>query len=176
MYDNKGKICDYVTLTLDDTNEKLDGSSTVPAGNNGVYEYTIPQSAYFNHERSQAVSVSLVSGLVQTKINQTSAVIITYNSGSMNSYNNVIGTAHPQVYVTDIGYPIINTNLLYVDNAQPIEIFTQPRPTKILIGLRTALNVPITDIQVILLTLKFTYYNEQETSQNLHNQNTALLK
>lgn len=180
MYDNKGKICDYVTLTLDNLKTKTVWSNTVPDPIDGVYEYTVPLSAYYNHERSQAVSVSLVSGFINTSTNQSDSLIISYESGCINSYNNVIGFTRPQLFITEEpsnnSITVINNKLHYIDNAQPIEIFTQPRPTKIFIKVSDTSNDVMNDISAIVLTLKFTYYNEQETSAKLHNQYTALLK
>lgn len=166
MYDNKGKICDYVTLT---------GTDDTPQ--NGVYEFTVPLSAYQNLQRSQSVSVSLVAGHINTTTNVSNSTLITYESGCMNSYKNVLGLGRPQIYVTgSYATETANNKLQYVDNVQPIEVFTQPRPTKIRLGFYTEEGDAIDTIVAFGLVLKFTYYNEQETAQNLHNQNTALLK
>lgn len=162
MYDNKGKICDYVTLT---------GTDDTPQ--NGVYEFTVPLSAYQNLQRSQSVSVSLVAGHINTTDNVSNSTLITYESGCMNSYKNVLALARPQIYAV---YATVTNKLHYIDNAQPIEVFTQPRPTKIRLGFYTEEGDAIDTIVAFGLVLKFTYYNEQETAQNLHNQNTALLK
>lgn len=177
MYDNKGKICDYVTLTNKEVIteiETVDGTDfEIPSASNGVYEFTVPLSVYQNLQRSQAVSVSLVSGHLNTSSNVTNLSIITYESGCMNSYKNVLGFGHPQIYSVSA---TVTNKLHYIDNAQPIEVFTQPRPTTIRLGVYTANEVAINNVSSFGLLLKFTYYNEQETAQNLHNQNTALLK
>ena len=181
MYDNKGKICDYVTLTNKEVTTKIitvDGSNfSVPSASNGVYEFTVPLSVYQNLQRSQAVSVSLVSGHLNTLTKVSNSTLITYESGCMNSYKNVLGFGRPQIYVTGTyNAETIQTELHYIDNAQPIEVFTQPRPTTIRIGVYNEVGGVINNISIFGLLLKFTYYNEQETAQNLHNQNTALLK
>lgn len=161
MYENTLSIKDYLNLFLGDAN-------VLSAG---IYEWDIP-STYYTNQRSTVCTVSVCGANLKSAGPHTN-LMIEYSNGGRNIYskdNNTYVIAHCQHEDSGGG-----GNALYKAFSQDIQLLTTPRPQKIRLRFIHSNNANQA-MESGCVTLKFCYYNAEETNKDLHNQYTNTLK
>jgi len=161
MYNNGMSIKDYVSLFIGDATN----IST------GVYEWDIP-ATYYTNQRSTVCTVSVVGSSLYASGPHTN-LMIEYRNGARNTYsqnNNTYIISH-----TQHEYSASNTTSYYKSFKEDIELLTTARPEKIRLRFLHDNGVS-QSMGSGCVTLKFCYYNAEETNHELHNQYTNTLK
>ena len=149
-------ISDYVTLFINPTTI----AATPPV--NDIYTFDL-NNAYFSDQRSATASVSIVAGTLEHST--ATSLTIDYVNGSRNSVENIVAHAY-----------MVDSELTLFNLAQgQIELFVTARPDKIQLRFFDDEHKPVGDIVSASITLKYSYYNSEQVSRDLHNEFTNTL-
>ena len=93
------KVCDYVTLYLEDGKPIVTGTTVY----NSIYRWEIPQGAWVSNERSQVCTVELTEGAFSTKKignaeSSPRCMIVEYLNGGYNQHSS---RGRPVIAVTN---------------------------------------------------------------------------
>tara|TARA_R110000796_G_scaffold1090_1_gene4201 strand:- start:6 stop:509 length:504 start_codon:yes stop_codon:yes gene_type:complete len=167
MSNNSADIKDYVTLFT---------STGVPddASNPAHYTWNIPQS-YYSNQRSSTCSVSCVGANLTTKGIHPS-VIVTWEGGTTNSYEQ--DQREVLFHPTAVGYGYAAGSKFFHTSPDTniIELMVRPRPNTITLAFVGEAGVRDAYIQTGCITLCFTYYNQEASTDLLMGQFTPTLK
>jgi hypothetical protein len=152
-------ISDYVTLFINPTTI----AATPPVDN--IYTFDL-NNVYFSDQRSATASVSIVGGTIEHIFSSTSTCLtVDYVNGSQNSVSNILAHA----YVVD------NELAVYNIKQEQINLFVTARPDKIQLRFFDNEHIAIDDVVTASITLKYSYYNSEQVSRDLHNEFTNTL-
>ena len=157
------KVDDYVSLYLIDALQRGD-----------FYTWDIPQT-YYTNKRSQVCTVTCLGGTIQPT-ETVHGLVISYVNGSQNSYTS--GNDYP---VLCHSYQTLehSNNKIAFNISQGGELLVRARPNQIILKITDHNKDTAYDDVLFLkgcLTLKFCYYNQLETGENLHNQYNPTLE
>lgn len=152
------KLEDYVALYIADATQSGD-----------FYTWQIPQS-YYTNRRSQVATVTCRGGSIETTT-VVHGIVVNYVNGAQNAY----ASGNEQAIVTH-GYQTIehSNNKMAFNFTQNSELLVSARPQQIVLKITDHEKGSIASIKGCL-TLKFCYYNQLDTGENLHKQYTNTL-
>lgn len=167
MYNEGFKVEDYLTLYINEATRNGDN-----------YTWQIPQT-YYTNRRSKVSTVKCIGGTIEPAA-VVHGLVINYVNGVQNAY-----ASGNESGVLTHGYETIeHGNKITFNVSQGGELLVSARPNQITlkitdhnkatVSLQTQ-NITTIDIKGCI-TLKFCYYNQLETGENLHKQYNPTLQ
>lgn len=154
---NAFKVEDYITLFINDS-----------IRNDDFYTWNIPLS-YYTNRRGDVCTVSCMGGTIEPTASGIHGIVINYVNGAQNAYT----TGNDPAILTH-GYETIEhgTNKTAFKFTKMAELLVKARPYQITLKITSHDKTTVRDSTNIkgCITLKYTYYNQLETGENLHNQ------
>ena len=152
------KMEDYVALYIADATQSSD-----------FYTWQIPQS-YYTNRRSQVCTVTCRGGSIETTT-VVHGLVVNYVNGAQNAY----ASGNVQAILTH-GYQTIehSNNKMAFNFTQSSELLVSARPQQIVLKITDHAKGSLASVKGCL-TLKFCYYNQLDTGENLHKQYTNTL-
>jgi len=162
MYNEGFKVEDYLTLFINDATRSGDN-----------YTWQIPQT-YYTNRRSRVSTVKCIGGTIEPTA-VVHGLVINYVNGVQNAY-----TSGNESGVLTHGYQTLehSNNKIAFNVSQGGELLVSARPNQITLKITDHNKATVRDGSDIkgCLTLKFCYYNQLETGENLHNQYNPTLQ
>ena len=162
------KVCDYVTLTLEDAD--------VVSLSDNTYTWYIPQSAYKSNKRSQVATIQTISGGFEGVSNGIHEIAIEYLDGAFNSYSSskqapIIGICRELQFHT---YTVSGTDVVgkSFDCVGTGEVLINARPQQIKLKFLSSQNTAVGNDLAGRIALKFSYYDAIGTAEAMNGENT----
>lgn len=159
------KVCDYVTLTLEDAD--------VVSLSDNTYTWYIPQSAYKTNKRSQVATVQTISGGFEGADDGIHEIGIEYLDGAFNSYSSskqapIVGLCREIQHHTH-GSSEVGKSFDCVGTG---EILINARPQQIKLKFLSSQNTAVGNDLAGRIALKFSYYDAIGTAETMNMENT----